>query len=559
MSAALRPYQTEAVAAVLAEWETERSTLLVMPTGTGKTVAFGAIAAARRSAGRTLILAHREELLDQARHRLMEDFGLTAQIEQAHRRAIRDEDMYGHGVSAVVVGSVPTMRGGRLETWPRDAFATIIVDEAHHAAAPTYRDILEHFEGAKVLGVTATPDRGDEVGLGTVFGSAAYIYSIWDAVQDGWLVPVKQKLVHVEGLDLSRVKTVTGDLAQGELQAALEVDEVHHQIASPLKDLAETRTCLLFCAGVEQSKQLAAVLAGYLGADRVAQVDGETPREDREWTLRRFKDGDIRVLCNVMVLTEGFDAPECDCVVMARPTKSRALYAQMLGRGTRPLPGVVDPHPEAADRRASIARSAKPDLLVLDFVGNAGRHKLVNAADVLAGRELPDAIRAAAQERMEDGEAVHDAIAHAEAAALAAEQREQEERRRRSIQVGARYATEEVSPFGLLDTRDPGRVGADASAKQRELLERWGVKVDPAKPLSQRQASAIIGKLIERRESGLATYKQSRLLAKHGLRTDVPFDTASKIIDYLSARGWKATPQLLAKYGAPRRTQEAAE
>lgn len=559
MTAVLRPYQTEAAAAVLAEWEAgERATLLVMPTGTGKTVTFGEIARARRDAGRTLILAHREELLDQARHRLMADFGLTAQIEQAHRRAMREHDMYGHGLSHVVVGSVPTMRGARLESWDRDAFATIIVDEAHHAAARTYRDVLDHFGSAKVLGVTATPDRGDEVGLGTVFGSAAYIYSIWDAVQDGWLVPVKQKTIHVEGLDLSRVKTVAGDLAQGELEAALSVDEVHHQIASPLRDLAESRTCLVFCAGVEQSKQLAAVLAGYLGADKVGQVDGETPREDREWTLKRFKDGDIRALVNVMVLTEGFDAPECDCVVMARPTKSRALYAQCVGRGTRPLPGVVDPYSIAEARRASIARSNKPDLLILDFVGNAGRHKLVNAADVLAGRELPDAIRAAAAQRMEDGEAVHDAIANAEAAAAERERREQEARRRRSIQVGARYAVQDISPFGLLETRDPGRIGADASAKQRELLSRWGVQVDPGKPLSQRQASAIIGKLIERREKGMCTYKQARLLAKHGLRSDVPFDTASKIITYLSDNGWRATPQLLAKYGA-RRAQEAAE
>src|SRR5690606_38168609 len=224
------------------------------------------------------------------------------------------------------------------------------------------REILSHFHDAKVLGLTATPDRGDGVGLGAVFDVVAYEYGIRKAIDDGYLVNIVQKSIVCADLDLSDVKTVAGDLAQGELEQRLKLDAVLHQIAGPLVREAGNRPTIVFTAGVGQAHALVDVMAGYAPVGRTVAIDGSTPAELRAERLDAFRRGDVQFLVNCAVLTEGFDAPETACVAMARPTKSRALYAQCVGRGTRLAPG-------------------KTDCLVLDFRGNAGRHRLVTPLD----------------------------------------------------------------------------------------------------------------------------------------------------------------------------------
>jgi superfamily II DNA or RNA helicase len=515
----LRPYQEEAVAAVHERWnDGDRATLLAMATGTGKTYTGCRIVADREAAGRTLWLAHRTELIDQAAETLRDRLGLDCNVEKADLIAPRHPDLWG--AHPVVVGSVQTLKGPRLKEWPPDAFAMIVVDEAHHAPAKTYRAILNRFSDAKVLGLTATPDRGDTIGLWNVFDSAAFEYPIRRGIQEGYLCDILQKQVVCADLDLSDIKTVAGDLAQGDLEAALIVDGVLHQIAAPLIELAGDRQTLVFTAGVSQAHALADVIAGYLDdATRVAALDGSTPAEERARLIAGFRDGSIQYLINCAVLTEGFDAPETSCIAIARPTKSRSLYAQMIGRGTRIAEG-------------------KADCLVLDFVGNAGRHKLVCPLDVLAGKPIPPDIEREALDLIAEGKPTEEALREAEERALE-RARVAAERRARAAKVRADVAFQarSIDPFDILGV-EPCDYGPPASEKQITYLRNLGVDVS-GREWGKFEASRMIDKLAKRRGKGLCTYKQARLLAKHGLPTEVSFEAAKQWIDTVANHGWR--------------------
>lgn len=524
----LRGYQIEARDNVLEKWAAgSRSLLLVMATGCGKTYTAGEILRRRADHGRILWLAHRGELLEQAAATMSGRIGLECELEKAEARANVDGDLWG--ACPVVVASVQTLRGRRLRRWPRDAFATIVVDEAHHAAAKGYRKILEHFADSKVLGLTATPDRGDGVGLGAVFDEVAFEYGIRRAIAEGFLCPIVQKAVDVADLDLSDIRTVAGDLAAGELEERMKADAVLHQIAAPLVREAGDRPTVVFTAGVAQAHALVDVLAGYLPSpDLVAAIDGGTPEEIRRERLERYQTGDLQILVNCAVLTEGFDAPRTACVAMARPTKSRSLYAQCIGRGTRLAEG-------------------KTDCLVLDFVGNAGRHRLVSPLDVLAGRPLPPDVEERAKQLAADGKPSDEALEQAEREAVERERRAEERRRREAkIKADVAYRARQVDPFGVFAGDD----GPRASPKQLEVLRAMGVKGTP----SRREAAKFLDEVTRRRREGLCTYKQARLLAKFGLPSDMPFALAKRTIDAIAGNGWNV-PDVVRSYFAP----EAAE
>lgn len=536
-----RPYQVEAIEAARASWETHRAVLLVAATGLGKTVIASGILRERAEVGRTLFLAHRGELLMQAKAKL-EAFGLTCEVEKAERRASVVGGLLGP--SQVVLGSMQTLRGKRLERWPRDSFATIVIDEAHRSAARTYRQILRHFDGAKVLGLTATPDRGDGVGLGGIFDACPFRYGMREGIQDGWLVPIRQQTVECADVDLSDVKTVAGDLSQEQLSRRLELDAVHHQIAGPLVELAGSRPTVVFTVSVDQAHALAGVIEGYGMSARA--VDGSLPTEIREERLAAFQAGEVQCLVNVSVLHEGWDAPHVGCVAVAAPTKSRGRYCQMIGRGTRSVAHLpVDTTPE--ERAQLIAASPKPDCLVLDFVGNAGRHRLISPMDVLAGRPLPPDLERRAKTLAAEGLPSEEALAQAEREAVERE-RKAEARRRREAKVRAQVAfrAQQVDPFGIVraDSKGPR-----ASEAQIRYLRSLGVDPkDLRTPPSKREASKLIDRLQSRRKRDLCTYKQARLLAKYGLPTELTFAAAREAIDAIAANGWKAPADLVARY-----------
>lgn len=491
MTYPLRPYQRECIDAIHARFAEANSTLVVMATGTGKTVVFATLAHGWKH-GRVLVLAHREELIFQAAEKVRAITGREPGIEMAQQRA---------GAQHTVISSVQTLcRPERLSRFDPHQFELVTIDEAHHAVAATYTRVVDHFRqntSCKVLGVTATPKRADQLAMGQVFQTVAFEYGIEPAAADGWLVPLRQQVVKVDGLDFSKVRTTAGDLNEGDLDAIMREEEILHKVARPTVDLVGDLPTIVFCVTVEHAKRMSEVIERYR-PQSAAYVSGETPKDERRALLARFKAGKLQFLCNVGVLLEGFDAPAACCLSMARPTKSLVVYTQGLGRVTRPLPGVIDGLDTADARKAAIATSAKPSALVLDFVGNAGRHQLVTAADLLGGK-YSVAVRDYAKKTQEqEGKAalVGDALDRAQAELLYLDEERERIRVRERIKAEASYRVYGASPFGNsastgTATAAPG--DKPPSQKQLNYLVYLGYNrrfVESVR--SARQASALI-------------------------------------------------------------------
>lgn len=539
----LRPYQTRAAEAVIAAWWEHDSALVVMPTGCGKTVLFADIIR-RVFPRKCLVIAHREELIFQAQHKIEAVTGLHAEIEMGAYRA-NTSGLFG--TAQVVVSSIQTLTAGgdgsgRMTRFDPSLFGAVIIDEAHHACADTYRRVLRYFRtnaGVRVLGVTATPDRADELALGQVFQTVAFDYEILDAIRDGWLVPVQQQVVAVEDLDFSNMRTTAGDLNGADLARVMESEKVLHEIAGPSLDIIGDRRALAFTSSVRHAEALTEIFNRHRQG-MAAFVCGKTPKEERRQLLADFAAGKYQVMCNCGVLTEGFDDPGVEVVIMGRPTKSRALYAQMIGRATRPLPGVVDEADDSPEhRRQSIAQSGKGSCLVVDFAGNAGRHKLVSTADILGGRETDEVIARAARKARETGRAenTEDLIEQAKAELDA--EREKEAARRARLKARTRYSTSAINPFDVFAISPP-RVSAPSdrqlSEKQRATLEKQGI--DPDR-MDYREAKALLAEIFRRWNNDLCSYKQAKLLKKYGLPADVTRAEASSLIDRLARNNWQ--------------------
>jgi superfamily II DNA or RNA helicase len=548
----LRPYQNACMTASLDAFRTHLSVLTVLATGLGKTMIFSMLAGKCVSKGkRVLCVAHREELITQAVAKIEAVTGHRADIEMGDLRAVDSL----HGKAPVVVASVQSLnapRGNerRMKFFDPTEFGLIILDEAHHAVAESYIRIVEYFRAAnptiKVYGTTATPDRGDGEALRRLFETCAFEYGVADGIRDGWLVDIEQQLVRIESLDLSHSRTTAGDINGADLAAAMEYEKTLHGIADATLQIVGQRKTLVFAASVAQATRLSEIFNRHRpGCSRI--VTGDTPKEARREIFKAYAARDFQFLTNVGVATEGFDDPGIECVVMGRPTKSRSLYAQMLGRGTRILPGVVDgPHAqhwEGPHRRQAIAASAKPSVLVLDFVGNAGRHKLVHAVDILGGNldeSQAERVRNK-QEKSSKPSSVLDDIAQAEIEERN-ERIRREEAARQGIKGKAKFSAEKISPFDVLNLRAPREVpwhtGRTPTEKMLLTLRNRGV--ENPETLTWTQASALISKLNERMDKGMCTYKQAKKLGKYGYDTEaMTFAEASETLSALAANGWK--------------------
>jgi superfamily II DNA or RNA helicase len=524
-----RPYQEAGIEAIREKLAADRSTLFVCPTGGGKTFVASTYIERHVPEAPVIWLAHREELVDQGIADLSAVVGEYVAKEKADARALGGR---------LVVASVQTLKGERLDDF-RARYARpalIVVDEAHHAVAPSYRKILDAFPDAKVLGLTATPDRADERAMGQVFDSVAFVYEILDAIHDGYLCPVKRLKVNVDAIDLSGVGTVAGDLNQGQLDVVMSLEKVLHGIAEPLIREAGDRRTIVFSTSVENAHRMAEIINRYR-PESARAVDGGTDFNLRRRTLADHKAGAYQFLCNVGVLTEGYDDPGVACVAIARPTKSRSLYAQMAGRGLRILDG-------------------KPDCLLLDFVGRNGAHKLATALDILGGK-YDDEVVAKAREiaDREDAGALptHEALEMAAKEIAAAKAREAAKRAR--IKAKVDYRTEAVDPFALLHLKPrqddyAERFGMTATEKQIAALKNAGV--DVPENLSRIKASQLLGSVFKRRELGLATFKQLKTLSRYGVTdVNIGFRRASEMIDEIARNGWKLPANLNAREREP--------
>lgn len=515
----LRPYQQAARDAIHAEWENGRArTLLVLPTGTGKTIVFASVAADQVRAGdRVLILAHRGELLEQAADKLRRSTGLVSAVEKAEATCL---DSWFR----VVVGSVQTLqRTARLERFPRDYFGTIIIDEAHHAITDGYRRILDYFGDAKVLGVTATPDRGDMRNLGEVFDSLAFEYKLTDAIKEGYLCRIMAQTIPLK-LDISAVGMSGGDYAVGDLGTAL--DPYLEQIAAEMAVRCKDRKTVVFLPLIKTSQKFRDLLNSH--GFRAAEVNGQSA--DRKEVLADFDAGKYNVLCNSMLLTEGWDCPSVDCVVVLRPTKVRSLYSQMVGRGTRLSPG-------------------KSDLLLLDFLWMTDRHELCRPADLvcedravarqmtetLAESGYPEDIEQAAAQASED------VVAQREEA-LAKQLEEQRRKKARLVdplQYEMSIQAEDLAGYVPAFGWEAG----PPSAEQTAALEKMGILPDAVE--SAGKASLLLDRLHKRQQEGLTTPKQIRLLERYGFQHvgSWSFESARHMIDRIAAGGWRGVPK----------------
>lgn len=519
MGQELRPYQQQARDRIHAEWDAGHTrTLLVLPTGTGKTIVFASVAADQVRAGdRVLILAHRGELLEQAADKLQRSTGLVSAVEKAESTCL---DSWFR----VVVGSVQTLqRTARLERFPQDYFGTIIIDEAHHAITDGYRRILDYFSGAKVLGVTATPDRGDMRNLGEVFDSLAFEYKLTDAIKEGYLCKIMAQTIPLQ-LDITSVTMSGGDYAVGDLGTAL--DPYLEQIAAEMARRCKSRKTVVFLPLIKTSQKFRDLLNTY--GFRAAEVNGQS--DDRRQVLADFDAGKYNVLCNSMLLTEGWDCPSVDCVVVLRPTKVRSLYSQMVGRGTRLAPG-------------------KTDLLLLDFLWMTDKHELCRPADLvcedrtvarqmtehLAETGCPEDIEEAAAQASED------VVAQREEAL--AKQLEEQRRKKAKLVDPLQYEmsiqAEDLAGYVPAFGWEAG----PPSEQQTAALEKLGILPDAVE--SAGKAALLLDRLNKRRDEGLTTPKQIRCLEKYGFQHvgTWSFEAARHMIDRIAAQGWRGVPK----------------
>ncbi len=506
----LRPYQQKAVDSIFKSWGEFDKTLLVLPTGCGKTVCFAKVAErALKDGGKALVLAHREELLTQARDKIAAVTGLSCAFEKAGESAI--DSLY-----PITCASVQTlMRESRLRRFSPDHYGTIIVDEAHHALSDSYQNILRYFSSAKVLGVTATPDRGDKQNLGKYFEDIAYEYSIRDAIKEGYLSKILVQTIPLK-ISLKGVKTTAGDYSADDLGSA--IDPYLEEIA---RHIPRERKTLIFLPLIATSQRMAQILKS-LG-HKAEHISGESG--ERKKILERFHSSECTVLCNSMLLTEGYDEPSVDCVVCLRPTKIRSLYAQIIGRGTRICEG-------------------KDNLLVLDFLWQSEQHNLCHPANLIANK--PDV--AEQMTKIAEGGKLFD-LGELEQEAENTAREEREKSLADAIRANSLKKSRLIDPIEYalfthddeLQSYSPTFKWEREAPTQKQLQALERLQFNPKAIQSRGFASLLLGNAINRRSRNLATPKQIKILNRFGYKNaeSFGFDFATKLITDLANNGWR--------------------
>jgi superfamily II DNA or RNA helicase len=528
----LREYQTDALNKIRDAWTTHNRILAVLATGCGKTVIFSSVAREIVDAGgRVLILAHTDELLEQAMAKLEGSTGLSAEKEKA--------DSYAGLSASVVVASIQTLtRTNRLTGFPDDHFDLVIVDEAHRSLAKSYIKVLSYFHfgarsldeewrmpavgeafehKARVLGVTATADRGDKRSLGEFYQECVVDYGLLQAVQDGYLVRPVTHNIPLQ-IDLRGVK-----VSRGPGGSDYDVREVVERITPFLREAARNiaaaafdRKTVVFLPSIDTAKLMSAALCEMGLTSEYISGQCANRKEKLEW----FADaGNGSCICNAMLLTEGWDCPDVSAICVLRPTKIRGLYVQCVGRGTRPLPGVVDGLKSAAERIAAIAFSQKPDLRIIDFLWLSDRLDLIQSVDLVATSPEVRAKMLANQKSEVDGPGM-DLI---EAGASA--ERDLLESLEKAAKEHSKKKTRVIDPLAwAVALGDDALQGWEPSTKwealsptpgQLEALEKAGIDIGKIK--MRGLASKLLDRISARRKANLCTPKQLNMMIQLGL------------------------------------------
>ena len=543
----IRFYQHECTDAIFKEWEKVQSTLACLPTGLGKTRVASEVIQ-RSQPKRTLFLAHREELIFQAQRQIKAATGLESEIEMGDLKA--STSLFNN--MPVLISTIQTQcagkNGGRMKKFRPEDFGVIIVDECHHGVASSYVKVLNHYKqnpNIKILGITATPDRTDELALGQIFESVAFDYEMVRAIEEGWLVPIQQQLVTVGSLDFSAVRTTAGDLNGADLARILEDEKNLQGMVGSAIEIIGDKKAIAFTGSVRHAEMCCQIFNRHK-PQMASWVCGETPREERRAILKDFTEDRTQILCNCGIATEGFDCPQVEVIIMGRPTKSRSLYQQMVGRGTRALTGTLDELHSAYERREAISASKKPSVLVIDYVGNSGKHKLMTTADILGGKYPEEVRELALKKAKESGKAKNIDEMLKESEEEIRERKEkvrlEEEARRSRLVAKVNFTTKNVDPFSLfgispcLDSKwDKGRQLSD---KSRTIIKNMGV--DPDK-IGYARGTQLVQAQVQRWKKSLCSVKQAKLLIKHGYpdAANMTMKDASKAIDAIAANNWK--------------------
>ena len=556
----LREYQKDCVNAVMESWKTHRSCCVVLPCGGGKTVVFGFIAKKmmEQTGKKVLVIGHTEEIIMQAAQQMELITGQPTAIEMADIRS--DLDIFIEPM--VIVSTIQTQcskkRNGtrRMEKFDPEQFCLVIIDECHRSLADSYKRIIEHYshDGCVILGVTATPNRSDGSALGQIYSCCPYQLTLEESISQGWSVPIHCQSVIVDGLDYSEIGVSGGDFNMGEMSRCMEFEATLHKIARPTLDIIGDMKTLLYTCSIDHGERLCEVFNRYKpGSSKF--ICSRTPRDERRQILQDYREGKdgLHVILNVSVFQEGVDLPFCECVILARPSRSKLVVAQQVGRGCRILPNTCDGLSTPRERRNAIAQSVKTHLLVLDFVANLGKHDgaLVTPTDVLGGQYDDEVVSRTVKKIQASGLEldISDELEKTEAEI----EREQEEReateiRERKIRSQLRavvsYQTREKDPFLVLGIDPSGTGGvkytkAKPTRKMVQLLTRNGVDSRMIQQMNRYEAGLICKEIIRRFHSSTCTFKQAMFLERFGYPADMLGYKAEKIILDIQLNGYK--------------------
>ncbi len=550
----IREYQQQAIDAMLGSLNTNGSALLQMATGTGKTLCMSEISRSALRRGRVMTVANREVLVLQLARAQKQWLDLEPDIEMADMRSVEDGLIEP---KALVVASIQTLASGtRLQKFRPQDFSLINFDEAHRSLANSFLEVIHYFRTGnpdiQIAGYTATAERGDKKSLGLIYSETAFSYTMPNAIDDGWLVPIRQRIAIVTGVDLDAIKEVRGELPDNQVQAVMQATEAVRFVAAESVNQFGGKKTLLFTAGIEHGRELCQVINA-LRPGTAQEISSHNTPTERAVIFDNFHSGRYPILLNHDIVSEGYDHPAVENIFMARPSRSRGRYAQAVGRASRPMVGSLENLADAGQRKAAIMASGKPYCTVLDFTGHAKRHNLAMAIDLEAQTEdMDEAVRERCRAILADGQwhETEEVMERAkrEIATEAEEKRSREaaEKLQRlkvngfqndlHFRVHTRY--EDIDPFGAIGIKPPkdgpwmANPGRPATPNQVAALQRMGMPRPALKNMGFDAARQTFARIEWRRKRGLCTMAQSLWLTSHGYDgNNTTFEEAMKIRD----------------------------